>query len=87
MSDEQVQRAASVQNIVDDHMAGVSGYAIADKYGMDTEKVKDIINKANDEGRFIPDGFKPSADYSDTPKPLVEGENPDFKVETTTSKK
>lgn len=87
MADEQVQRSATVQQIVDDHMAGVSGYDIADKYGMDTEKVKEIIQKANDEGKFIPDGTKPSADFADAPKPLKEGENPKVEPETTSNKK
>jgi len=88
MGDEIVQKQATVEQIIKDHMAGVGGYAIAEKYGMDTDKVKQIINEANDAGKFIPDGVRPSADFSDDEpvKPLVEGVNPDAKSETTAKK-
>lgn len=82
-NDIQIQKSASLQQIIDDHLVGLSGYDIADKYGLDTEKVKQILQDANDEGKFIPDGVTPSADFSDRPTPLAEGVNPETKVETT----
>ena len=83
----QVQKSASMQDIINDHMAGVSGYAIAEKYGLDTEKVKQLIDEADKAGKFIPDGGKIPVD-SDVSRiePLVEGHNPSTEVETTKKK-
>ena len=80
-----------MQDIINDHMNGVSGYEIADKYGMDTEKVKKLIEQANQEGKFIPESgaTDPLVRDIQQPKvpnpsqPLVEGVNPKAEVETT----
>ena len=87
----EVQKSTSMQDIIDDHMNGVSGYEIADKYGMDTEKVKQLIDQAEKEGKFIPDSGATDPLVRDVqqPKvaspsqPLVEGVNPKAEVETT----
>lgn len=81
----EVQKAASMQNIIDDHMAGVSGYAIAEKYDMDTEKVRLLIQEANDSGKFIPTsaGGEQYTSQHDRVVALEEGKNPEVEVETT----
>ena len=84
MDDFQVQKSASMKDIINDHMAGLSGYDIADKYGLDTEKVKELIAQADSEGKFIPDGKEIPVDSQvSRPEALKEGENPEVKVETT----
>lgn len=77
-----IQKAATVQDIINDHMAGLSGYQIADKYGLDTERVKVIINDADRRGAFIPkeadvDNLDVLPENQDTLiQPLPEGEEP-----------
>ena len=84
MDDFQVQKSASMQDIINDHMAGLSGYDIADKYGLDTEKVKELIAQADSEGKFIHDGKEIPVDSQvNRPEALKEGQNPEVKVETT----
>lgn len=79
---QQVQVAASVQDIVTDHINGLSGYQIADKYGLDTDKVKQIINEADRRLAFVPadkDGNKVApvdAVVEPIIQPLPEGEGP-----------
>lgn len=86
MNDEvvqEVQKAATVQDIITDHINALSGYQIADKYGLDTEKVKAIINDADRKGAFVPAGVDTN-DLDVLPEhqdaiiqPLPEGENPE----------
>ena len=91
----EVQRSATLEEIVADHMVGLSGYAIAEKYSMDTEQIKGILNQANEDGKFIPDtgATDPIVRDSQQPvvtpsaQPLTEGENPKTEVETTDKKK
>lgn len=45
---------ATTENITEDHIKGLSGYAIAEKYGMDDEKVKVIIRDLEASGAFEP---------------------------------
>lgn len=83
-----VQKKATVKDILDAHIQGMGGYEIAEKFGIDTEKVKDIIRVADEEGKFIPDGAAAPVDkVSDNPEPLNEGVNPTPDVETTNTKK
>jgi len=80
-----VQKAATVEDIVADHIAGLGGYAIAEKYGLDTEKVKQIINDADQKLAFVPaneDGTKTApvdAVIEPLVEPLEEGQDPDPK--------
>ena len=78
----EVQKQATVQDVIDKHMAGVGGYQIAEDLGMDTEKVKQIIQDANDSGKFIPEGGVVTS-QDDRVVALEEGENPKTNVETT----
>lgn len=81
---EVVQKSATVQDIIDGHIAGLSGYAIAEKFGIDPEKVKEIIRDAEARGAFIPKGVEQAADVvEDKVEALVEGVNPEAAVETT----
>lgn len=64
-----VQKQATVKDILDGHMAGMSGLEIANKYGIDSERVKEIIRQADEEGRFIPPGESDPVDkVSDSKK-------------------
>lgn len=84
-----VSRQATVGDIINDHMNGVGGYAIAEKYNLDPFKVQEIIAAADAAGKFIPPGAPVPVDkVTDTPEavpvaptpavePLVEGENPE----------
>jgi len=80
---QQVQVAATVQDIINDHINGLSGYQIAEKYGLDTEKVKHIINEADRRLAFVPadeNGNKTApvdAVIEPIIQPLPEGENPE----------
>lgn len=79
----QVQKAATVQDIVEDHINGLSGYQIADKYGLDTDVVKRIINEQDQKLAFVPadaNGNKVApVDAVAEPviEPLPEGQNPE----------
>jgi len=79
----EVQRAATVQDIVNDHVSGLGGYAIAEKYGLDTERVKQIISDADARLAFVPadeNGNKQAPVDSIVEsiiQPLPEGENPE----------
>lgn len=80
---QQVQVAATVQDIINDHINALSGYQIAEKYGLDTDKVKQIINEADQRLAFVPadaDGNKVApvdAVVEPIIAPLPEGENPE----------
>lgn len=87
---QQVQKAATVADIVNDHMGNeekrvmpLSGYQIAEKYGLDPERVKEVLAKADANLDFVPadkDGNKiPPVDslYEPIIAPLKEGENPE----------
>lgn len=76
----EIQKAASVEQIVADHIKGLGGYEIADKYGLDSEVVKDVIKAAEARGDLKP-GAKPAEPAAT--EPLAEGENPEPKVMTT----
>lgn len=79
-----VQQQATVGDIIDAHMHGMGGYAIAEKFGIDTEKVKQIIHDADVAGKFIPKGAAVPVDkVEDVPAPIEEGVNPEVAVETT----
>lgn len=65
MVDPVVQKQATVGDIITDHITGLGGYQIAQKYGIDPEKVKKIVAQANEEGRFIPAGVEPEPEASD----------------------
>lgn len=79
----EVQRAATVQDIVTDHINGLGGYEIATKYGLDSERVKQIIADADVRLAFVPPDeqgniIAPVDSLSDSViKPLEEGENPE----------
>jgi hypothetical protein len=45
---------ATTESITQDHINGLSGLAIAEKYGMDDEKVKSIIRDLDASGAFEP---------------------------------
>jgi len=77
----QVQRGATMQDLVNDHINGLSGYAIAAKYGMDTEQVKRLINDADKRLMFVPKGQDAPIDAMSEPliQPLAEGEDPSNK--------
>jgi len=78
----QIQKAATVQDIVDAHIAGKSGYEIAEEYGLETDKVKQIIAEADSRLAFVPpneDGEKVAPiDSVIEPviEPLAEGQDP-----------
>lgn len=86
-----VQKQATVGDIINDHINGLGGYEISDKYGIDPKKVQEIIFAADAAGKFIPKGSPVPVDkVTDTPaevteavvaapavEPLVEGENPE----------
>lgn len=76
-----IQRAATMADIVKDHNLGLSGYAIAAKYGLDTEVVKRLINEANEKLMFVPKGKEAPVDALGEPliQPLAEGEEPSAK--------
>ncbi len=81
-----VQVKATVGNIVNDYINGMGGYAIADKYGLDTDKVANILRDADAAGKFIPKGAPVPIDkVTDTPAPIVEGNTPE--PETVASSK
>lgn len=75
---QEVQKAATVQDLVNDHINGLGGYEIAAKYGMDTERVKDILREANNRGAFVPAGTEMPVDHVEEAAivPLDEGEAP-----------
>lgn len=82
-----VQKQATVGDIVNDHINGVGGYEIAEKYGIDPMKIQQIIQDADAAGKFIPVGSPVPIDkVTDTPvlapavEPLEEGENPEPQV-------
>lgn len=81
-----VQKQATRSDVIKDHIAGMGGYAIAEKYGLDTEKVKEILQQADAEGKFIPGGLGGDADSNFEDNKIVEGVNPPAKVETTDTK-
>lgn len=67
-----VQKQATVGDIINDHINGVGGYAIAEKYGLDPKKVQEIVFAADAAGKFIPKGAEVPVDkVSDTPEPEV----------------
>lgn len=74
-----VQKAATVEEIIADHINGLGGYAIAEKYGLETDKVKQIINEADQRLAFVPAGVEAPVDAlpEAVVKPLAEGENPE----------
>lgn len=45
---------ATTESITQDHIAGLSGYAIAEKYNMESEKVKIILRDLEEQGAFEP---------------------------------
>ncbi len=86
----EVQKAATVQDIINDHLGNeekrihpLSGYQIAEKYGLDPEKVKQIISEADSRLAFVPadeNGNKIAPVDSIVEsiiQPLPEGENPE----------
>lgn len=80
---QQIQRAATVQDIITDHINSLSGYQIAEKYGLDTDVVKRIISEADQRLAFVPakeDGTKEApidAIIEPLIQPLPEGQNPE----------
>lgn len=82
-----VQKQATVGDIIEAHISGMGGYEIADKYGVDPEKVKMVIARADAAGKFIPEGVERPVDMlSDLPdlaQPLDEGINPVAKTSKT----
>lgn len=83
----QVQKSATVEEIVEDHINGLGGYAIAEKYGLDTDVVKRIIADADARHAFVPEGVEPPVDSINDPVivPLKEGEEPQVKTGKTTT--
>lgn len=77
-----VQKSATVGDIIERYIKGISPLAIAEEFGLDVNKVGQLIHDAEAAGKFIPEGIEASIDkVTDTPKrkvpkPLVEGENP-----------
>lgn len=72
-----VQKQATVGELIKDYMNGKGITQIAEEYGVAPEKVRDVIQQADREGKFMPKGSTASVDkVSDTPEPLTEGENP-----------
>ena len=45
---------ATTESITEDHIKGLSGYAIAEKYNMESEKVKIILRDLEEQGAFEP---------------------------------
>lgn len=79
-----VQKQATVGELITDYIAGEGITAIAEKYGLAPEKVRDVIQQADREGKLIPPGAEVPIDkVSDTPEPLVEGKNPEAEKATT----
>jgi hypothetical protein len=76
---------ATVGDIIRDHINGLGGYEIAEKYSLSTNKVQEIIFAADKAGKFIPAGKQAPVDKIDdfVPEPLAEGENPKAKMATT----
>lgn len=79
-----VSRQATVGDIINDHIHGLGGYEIAEKYNLDPKKVQDIIFAADESGKLMPAGQPAPIDkVTDTPviapavEPLQEGENPE----------
>lgn len=67
-----VSRQATVGDIINDHINGVGGYAIAEKYNLDPKKVQDIVFAADAAGKFIPAGASVPVDkVTDTPAAVV----------------
>lgn len=81
-----VQQQATVGQIIDDYINGAGITAIAEKYGVAPEKVRDVVMQADREGKFIPEGASVPIDkVTDTPvvEPIVEGETPKETKATT----
>jgi hypothetical protein len=78
----QVQVSATVGDIINDHINGLSGYQIAAKYNIDTERVKKIISDADNRLAFVPpdeNGHREApVDFVGETliEPLAEGEDP-----------
>lgn len=65
--DQVIHKQATVGDIIQRYIHGKNAYDIAEEFGLDSEKVKEIILSANAAGKFRPEGQADELDIPEAP--------------------